>query len=159
MLDVEVPDGALEPDAERALLAELTDVLLRWEGADPANPAARALAWVYLHRPAALFVAGEPAARPHYRITASVPEGQFDDERRAGIVPVITDAVLRAERGRHDHDPSRVWVLCREVPDGTWGGAGRIVRLGDIAGTVLGSRTAGARYAAERLGRRRATAG
>lgn len=156
MLDVEIPEGALDADAERALLAELTDVLIRWEGGDPASPAVRAIAWVYLHRPAALFVAGVPAGRPHYRVTASVPEGQFDEERRAGIVAVVTEAVLRAERGRHDDDPGRVWVFCHEVPDGTWGGAGRINRLADIAGLAMGSRTAGARYAAQRLGARRA---
>jgi len=154
MLDVTIPEGALPADAERALLARLTDVLLEHEGADPTNPVTRAIAWVFLHRPAAVFVAGEAAAAdaPRYRIVASVPEGQFDDERRQGIVAAVTEAVLDAEEGLgRPRDPMRVWVFASEVPEGTWGGAGRIVHLADIAGLAMGDAEAGRRYAERRL--------
>lgn len=153
MLDAYIPEGALTPDAERALLVRLTDVLLEHEGADPTNPAARALAKVWLHRPAAVVVAGETSDEPHYRIVASVPQGQFDDERRAGMVAAVTEAVLDAEKGRYPRNPLRVWVFASEIPDGTWGGAGRIFRLADIAGLVLGDAEKGRAYAEERLGR------
>ncbi len=156
MLDAHIPEGALTRDAERALLAQLTDVLLRNEGADPTNPAARALAKVWLHRPAELFVAGEAASEPHYRIVASVPEGQFDDERRGAMVAEVTEAVLDAEEGRFERDPMRVWVFAAEIPDGTWGGAGRIARLADIAGFVFGDADRGREYAEQRLGERQA---
>ena len=53
MLDAYIPEGALSEQAERELLSDLTDILLEHEGADPANPVARAIAWVFLHRPAA----------------------------------------------------------------------------------------------------------
>src|SRR5438128_11899722 len=96
MLDVTIPEGALSPDAEDALLSELTDVLLREEGADPANEVARSIAWVFLHRPAKVFVAGAPAAQPVYRVVASAPEGQWDETRRPSLVKAVTDAVLRA---------------------------------------------------------------
>ena len=63
MLDAYIPGGALPADAEKALLVTLTDVLLEHEGVDPSNPAARALAKVWLHRPAAVLHAGaEPTA-------------------------------------------------------------------------------------------------
>ena len=90
MLDAFIPDGALPATAEKELLATLTDLLLRHEGADPADPAARSIAWVFLHRPAMVFVAGEPAEEPRYRFIASVPQGQFDDDRRQAIVRAIT---------------------------------------------------------------------
>lgn len=154
MLDIYIPEGALDPDAEKGLLATLTDVLLEHEGADPANPAARALAKVWLHRPAAVLHAGELPAAPHYRVIASVPEGQFDDQRRASMVAAVTDAVLAAENGRYDRDPLRVWVFATEIPDGTWGGGGRIARLADIAGLVLGDPEMGRSYAEKRLGSR-----
>src|SRR5512144_2542252 len=99
MLDITVPEGALKPEAEDALLAKLTDLLLRHEGADPQNAAARSVAWVFLHRPARLFVGGTPARAPHYRVVASVPEGQYDDDRRAAMVAAVTEAVLDAEEG------------------------------------------------------------
>jgi len=156
MLDAYIPENALSPVAERALISQLTDLLLRHEGADPSDPRARAIAWVFLHRPAEVFVAGEYAAEPRYRFIASVPEGQFDDERRAAIVRDVTDAVLRAENGSHPYDANRVWVFTNEIPDGTWGGAGRINRLADIVGYVVGDAEKGRAYAERVLGARNA---
>jgi phenylpyruvate tautomerase PptA (4-oxalocrotonate tautomerase family) len=156
MLDAYIPDGALPADAEKALLNKLTDVLLEHEGADPNNPAARALAKVWLHRPAAMLHAGAEPDVPHYRVIASVPEGQFDDERRASMVAAVTEAILAAEDGRYDRDPLRIWVFANEIPDGTWGGGGRIARLADIAGMVLGDVEQGRKYAEQRLAAKRA---
>ena len=155
LLEAYIPQGALEPDAEDALLARLTDVLLEHEGADPSNPKARALGWVYLHRPEALFVAGERAELPRYRVVVSVPEGQFDPERRQSMVAAVTEAVLDAEPEGRDRDPIRVWVFANEVPDGTWGGGGRIVTLADIATFVTGDPEGSRRYAERRLAQSR----
>ena len=44
MLDAYIPEGALSADAERALLARLTDLLIEHEGADPTNEAVRSIA-------------------------------------------------------------------------------------------------------------------
>ena len=93
MLDAYIPAEALSADAAR-MLSNLTDILLRNEGADPTNPAVRSITWVFLHRPTTVYVAGEPAAAPRYRIVASVPEGQFDEERRQAMVQEVTEAVL-----------------------------------------------------------------
>jgi phenylpyruvate tautomerase PptA (4-oxalocrotonate tautomerase family) len=155
MLDAYIPEGALTAEAERQLISRLTDLLLEHEGADPRNPVARSLAWVFVHRPAAVYVAGEPAAAPRYRFIASVPEGQYDDERRAAIVAAVTDAVLDAEDGTHPRDPQRVWVFANEIPEGTWGGSGQVMRLADIVGHVIGDPDAAERYAARRLADRR----
>jgi phenylpyruvate tautomerase PptA (4-oxalocrotonate tautomerase family) len=151
MLDAYIPEGALAPEAEQQLLARLTNILLTWEGADPANERARSLAWVFLHRPVAVLAAGTPTELPHYRIVASVPEGQFDDEHRAGMVAAVTDAVLAAEGAQHRRDAFRVWVFTQEIPDGTWGAGGQIQRLADIASYVIGDPDAGERYAADQL--------
>jgi phenylpyruvate tautomerase PptA (4-oxalocrotonate tautomerase family) len=158
MLDVTIPEGALSEEAERRLLSRLTDVLLEHEGADPTNPVARSVAWVYLHRPAKVFVAGEPEQEPHYRVVVTVPQGQFDDERRSAMVAAVTEAVLDAEEGTRRRDASRVWVFPTEMPEGTWGAAGRIVRLADIVDLVVGDRAVAERYAARRLGREQAPA-
>jgi phenylpyruvate tautomerase PptA (4-oxalocrotonate tautomerase family) len=87
-----------------------------------------------------------------------VPEGQFNDERRQAMVEEVTEVVLDAERGAHPRDPMRVWVFAAEIPDGTWGGAGRINRLADIAGFALGDLDKGRAYAGRRLAERRAAA-
>src|SRR5919201_3867849 len=110
-LDAYIPTGALSDDAERDLLAKLTDLLIEHEGADPTNEAVRSIAWVFLTRPDEVYVAGAPADAPRYRFVASVPEGQFTPERREAIVEAITEAVLDAEDGAHPRDPMRVWVF------------------------------------------------
>lgn len=149
MLDAYIPEGALTADAEQDLLAELTDVLLQWEGVDPQNALARSIAWVFLHRPAAVLVGGAPATAPRYKVVVAVPAGQLDDERRAGMVSAVTDAILRAEGATHAADAYRIWVFTQEVPDGTWGGGGKIQRLADVATFVLdGDREAGEAHAA-----------
>jgi phenylpyruvate tautomerase PptA (4-oxalocrotonate tautomerase family) len=133
MLDVTIPEDALEPEAEHALLARLTDLVIEIEGFDPSNPQVRAASRVFLHRPAEVFVGGTPEDAPHYRIVASVPEGQLDDEGRASLVAGTTKAVVDAENGAHPGDPRhRVWVFPTDVPDGTWGASGRIARHADI---------------------------
>jgi phenylpyruvate tautomerase PptA (4-oxalocrotonate tautomerase family) len=137
MCDVYIPEDALEPEAERELLRRVTDLLLEHEGADPRNEQARSIAWLFVHRPE-VYAAGEPTQAPHYRFVCQVPEGQYDDERRQAVTADMTQAVVDAEAGRWPNPQARVWVFTYEVPDGTWGGLGRVVRLPDIAGFVAG---------------------
>ncbi len=125
MLDAYIPDGALSPSAERELLVKLTDVLIEHEGVDPRNEMARQLAWVFVHRPQ-VYVAGAPSKAPRYR------EGQYNDERRAAVTAAMTQAVAEAEGGAWRHPDLRVGVFTCEVPDGWWGGGGRVLRLADI---------------------------
>src|SRR3954464_14852776 len=145
-LDAYIPAGALTPDAERDLVANVTDLLIEHEGADPTNETVRSIAWVFLHRPAEVYVGGAPADEPRYRFVASVPEGQWDEERRQAITAALTEAVLDAEDGAYDRDPMRVWVFTPEIADGSWGGGGRVVTLADIAGLALGDPEKGREY-------------
>lgn len=69
------------------------------------------------------------------------------------MVAAVTEAVLDAEEGARPRDPARVWVFPTEVPDGTWGGAGRIVRPEDIVAFTTGDPEGAKRYADRRLGR------
>jgi phenylpyruvate tautomerase PptA (4-oxalocrotonate tautomerase family) len=154
-LDAHIPTGALTPAAETQLLSTLTDLLIRHEGGDPTDPVVRSIAWVFLHRPEAVYVAGAPAAAPRYRFEAAVPEGQFTPERRKAIVADITEAVLDAENGVYERDPMRVWVFTPEIPDGTWGGGGRVVTLADIVGFAVGDMEKGRVYAERTLSERR----
>jgi phenylpyruvate tautomerase PptA (4-oxalocrotonate tautomerase family) len=154
MLDAFIPEGALSDDAEKKLISQLTDILLRTEGADPKNPTAQSIACLTLHRPAQVFIGGKPAEAPRYRIFASVPEGQYDDDRRQAMVEQVTNAVLDAEDGAYERDPMRVWVFPNEIPEGTWGALGQIFRLADIIGFVVGDADKGRELAEKRLAER-----
>src|SRR6266545_4754376 len=138
MLDACIPEGALTPEAERKLLGTCTDLLLEHEGARPTNERARSLAWVFVHRHET-YVAGAPAEAPHYKFVCQVPEGQYDEKRRAAVTKAMTEALVEAEGGRWPDPERRVWVFTFEVPDG--------------AEFVIGK--AGRRYGEERLAERR----
>jgi hypothetical protein len=71
-------------------LGRITDLLLEHEGVDPTNERARALAWVFVHRPE-MYVAGAPAQAPHYRFVCQIPEGQYNDERRAAVTQAVVE--------------------------------------------------------------------
>lgn len=138
MLDVFIPPGAFEPDTERGLIDELTTILLRAEGADPDDPAVRPLAWVFLHRPE-IFVAGARADAPHYRVIATVPEGQLNGrERKERLISEVTDAILHAEGADPQRDRDRVWVFPLEIPEGHWGSHGRVQGLESILTAAVG---------------------
>src|SRR5437763_319382 len=105
MIDLTLPQGALEEDAKGRLVEELTAALLKWEGA-PGNELAASVAWTYVdERPAgAINVAGRPAQEPRYRVRVTVPEGALDDERKARLVGHVAVAPL------HERDQRRVEV-------------------------------------------------
>jgi phenylpyruvate tautomerase PptA (4-oxalocrotonate tautomerase family) len=131
MIDAAIPEGALTADAEGRLMRELTDILIRHEGLDPANERVQSVTWIFLQRPS-LYVAGVPTQKAVYRITPSVPEGQYTDEARAGLVRQVTEAIARAEGKPFDDVAPRVWVFPTEIFDGGWGGRGVIRRLPEI---------------------------
>jgi len=138
MIDVTLPEGALTTDARDALAERLTTTLLHWEGAGDL-PFARQISWVYFdERPqGSMYVAGEAAAEPRYRVLVTIPQGAIkEDERKEGLVADITRDILAAEGLEGDEHAMRVWVFVHEVPDGHWGGAGRVFRLRDIAKLV-----------------------
>jgi phenylpyruvate tautomerase PptA (4-oxalocrotonate tautomerase family) len=138
MIDVTIPEGALKPEAEARLIAELSSVLIAHEGFDPNNKTAQNATWAFLHRPAAVFVAGARATKPRYRIVPTVPEGQYTQAAREALVKDVTDAVVRAEGGSFEDVASRVWVFPSEIEDGSWGGRGFIPRLPDIQAFLAG---------------------
>nr|AGN74867.1 hypothetical protein [Streptomyces griseoviridis] len=157
MLDVYIPDGALQPDAEATLLNRITEILVRNEGFDPADPVSRSVSWLWLHRPAAIYVGGEPAEAPRYKVVPSVPEGQLDERKRASVIAEVTEAILDAEHGAWPRDASRIWVFPTEIPEGHWGGWGRIRPLATILARLTGGDTERARtLARERIAASRA---
>jgi phenylpyruvate tautomerase PptA (4-oxalocrotonate tautomerase family) len=109
-LDAYIPEGALAPDAERKLLGICTDLLLEHEGDHPTNERFRSIAWVFVHRHE-MCVAGAPAQARHYRFVCQVPEGQYDEERRAAAAKQMTAALVQAEDGKWPTPQEHVWVF------------------------------------------------
>lgn len=153
MIDLTIPEGALEPDAEARLIKELTDILLQHEGFEPSNERAQSVSVVFLHRPAAVYVGGQRETAPRYRIQPSVPEGQYTEASRKSLVKEVTAAVVRAEGRSFGEVAHRVWVFPTEIPDGQWGSRGVIRPLPDIQAFIAGEQER--KIGEQRLARRR----
>jgi len=153
MIDVTIPEGALKPEAEAQLIKELTDILITHEGFGADNKVAQSVTVVFVHRPAAVYVAGRRSEAPWYRIVPSVPEGQYTDAIRQALVKDVTAAVVRADGRKYEDVAKHVWVFPSEVPDGQWGSRGMIQPLPNIQAFIAGEheRSVGV----ERLARRR----
>ena len=135
MCDIYIPEGALERGAEKALVKEVSDLLVTHEMRritdlidDPTEIQA-------VHHNET-YVAGEIPEAPHYKFEVTIPEGMIDDVFRDSIAADLTRAVAQAEGGKWRHVAARVWVFTYEVPDGSWGGGGRTIHIGQTADYV-----------------------
>ena len=129
MIDVTYPEGALDADAREKLVEDLTTSLLRAERA-PDTEFFRNVTWVYVHElpEGAINAAGRPVAEPTFRVMVTTPEGALSDRRRAEMVEAGSAAVLDAA-GLSTEDSMRVWILMREIDEGSWGAAGQVVQF------------------------------
>jgi len=147
MIDLTLPEGTLSAESKAQLLARLTHILLKWEEA-PDTPQAKSLAWAYVQEVKAgdMMVGGTIPETPRYRVMATVPQGSLNDESKKGLVEEVTRAVLDAEGANWNAENRlRIWCIVQEVPDGNWGGGGKIVRLRDIA-RFVGANPKSTRY-------------
>jgi hypothetical protein len=144
MIDLYHTEGSFSGEASATLVEGLTALLLEMEGALD-NMRSRAISWMFLHPlPAgAINVAGKPSPDFKYKCVFSVPEGTrglhgpLSAPRRAEMFERATRLILAAE-GVEDtpENQFRVWCFLHEVPDGTWGGMGTVVRMQDISAFV-----------------------
>jgi phenylpyruvate tautomerase PptA (4-oxalocrotonate tautomerase family) len=132
MIEVTAPEGAIPHDAREELLEELAGTLLRWEGA-PDTEFFREISWVYFNELPAdgLYVGGRPGGAPRVRVEITTPEGALSQRRRAGLVADVHAAVSRVA-GIAPEDGLHVWVLCREIAEGSWGAGGAIVEFAKL---------------------------
>jgi phenylpyruvate tautomerase PptA (4-oxalocrotonate tautomerase family) len=129
LLDVTYPQGALSEEARGRLADELTSAVLRAERA-PDNDFFRGVTWVHLHELPrhAVYAGGRPVDQPTFKVEVTTPEGALSDRRRKEFVAEATSAVREAA-GIPEEEGLRVFVLCHEIPEGSWGAAGQVVEF------------------------------
>jgi phenylpyruvate tautomerase PptA (4-oxalocrotonate tautomerase family) len=140
MIDVTFPAASLDTEGRQRLADELTTHLLRAERA-PDTEFFRSITWVFLHAlpEGDLLVAGRPVDGTVVRVEVTTPEGALSDRRRAELVENATLAV-RDLFGMPDEDALKVWVICREVPEGSWGAGGQVVRFQQLREAAAASK-------------------
>jgi phenylpyruvate tautomerase PptA (4-oxalocrotonate tautomerase family) len=129
IFELTYPEGALSPDSRAKLVEDLTTALLHAERA-PDTEFFRNITWSYVHElPAgSVNAAGKPVSEPTFRIDVTTPEGALSDRRRKELVAEATKAVSEAA-GLGEADGLRVWVLMREIAEGSWGAGGQVIQF------------------------------
>jgi phenylpyruvate tautomerase PptA (4-oxalocrotonate tautomerase family) len=129
-IDLTYSAGALSPEAKSELPGKLARTLLKWEKA-PDTEFFRSISWTHVHElDADSTHDGNGAdAPPHFSLDVTTPEGALSDRRRAEMTKEMTEQVLEAAGLSAEEHGIHVWVLAHEVPEGSWGAAGGIVRF------------------------------
>jgi phenylpyruvate tautomerase PptA (4-oxalocrotonate tautomerase family) len=83
--------------------------------------------------------AGRPVTEPTFKVDVTTPEGALSDRRRAELVDQATKLILEAA-GIPEDQALRVWVLCHEVAEGSWGAGGHVVQFQQLREIAAGER-------------------
>jgi phenylpyruvate tautomerase PptA (4-oxalocrotonate tautomerase family) len=130
-LDLTITQGALSDEARQELPRKLGAALLAREGA-PDTEFFRAITWAHLHELAPDTIqTPDGGAEPHAVVDVTVPEGALSDRRKGLLVEDVTRLVLEAT-GWSDEAALRVWTLIHEVPDGSGGAGGQVIRFAQL---------------------------
>ena len=84
LIHVTAPQCALNKNDQSALISQLSNAVLRSEGAETTDPAAQALVWgYYSERPAdACYVGGKNLEKAPLTIAVTTPEGALNERSR-----------------------------------------------------------------------------
>jgi len=142
VMDLTYPAGTFSDEQREALIGELTTILLRAEGA-PDTQFFADVTWVFLHElEAGRIVAGrKPVDEPIFKLEVTTPAGALSDRRRGILVEEATAAILGAA-GLDQSAALRVFVLCREIDEGSWGAGGQIIQFEQLRAAAAAQREA-----------------
>jgi phenylpyruvate tautomerase PptA (4-oxalocrotonate tautomerase family) len=142
-MDLTIPEGALSPEAKSKLPSEMAAALLRWEGA-PDTEFFRGISWTHVHElpEGAIHDADGSTDKPQAIVEVTTPEGALSDRRRAGLAEELTKMVLEAT-GWPEEASMRVWILCREIDEGSWAAAGQVIQFEQLRAAAKAERDGG----------------
>jgi phenylpyruvate tautomerase PptA (4-oxalocrotonate tautomerase family) len=128
MIDVIATSGTFADT--RALTADLTASLMRWEQVPPI-PLFRENTAAFVHELGPDALANAAGDNNYVRVQILTPAGVLDRAKQLGVVREMTDIVSAAAG-----DPGlveRTWVLITESPEGGWGIDGHAYLGAEIA--------------------------
>src|SRR6266536_5159463 len=97
VIDVTYPAGALSPQAQQAVAAQLTDILMEIEGTK-GIAAIAAGTWLLLHEaPDNTLAVGGKFAPGRIRVEIATPEGTLNLAQKAELIRRVTDALLQIQ--------------------------------------------------------------
>lgn len=134
LIQLLLPTQSFSASQKQQFAKQATDILLQLEGMQN-HPTAQNLSWVEFTEfaPENFFMAGHSVDKPHYRIEVQVFQGTLNDAKKAELTRQLTELILKLENTDFNLlNAARVWVMIKEIPDGNWGGAGKIYKIKDL---------------------------
>ncbi|QKI89427.1 tautomerase family protein [Thiomicrorhabdus xiamenensis] len=134
LIVIHLPENTFSAEQKQRFAKQATDTLLALEGMS-GHPKAQNLSWVQFceFKRDDFYMAGHKVDKPHYRLDISIFQGTMAGDKKEQLTEQLTDLILQVEETDHNLlNAARVWVMINEVPDGNWGGAGKIYRIQDL---------------------------
>lgn len=140
MMELTIPKGALSDETKAKLPGEMAACLLRWEKA-PDTEFFRSISWTHVHElPAeAMHTADGVADLPQVVLKVTTPQGALSDRRRAELTKELTRMILDAT-GWDDDAALRIWILNREIDEGSWGAGGNVIQFEQLRAAAKAER-------------------
>jgi len=132
LIQVTAQHGLLSKKDQDALMSQMSNAVLKAEGASLEDAGAQSLVWAhYIEQPqGTMYVGGNSMEKAPLRVAVTTPEGALNDDARKTLIAEvgsIVDTAVGTFEDRLNH-----WVMLYELSDGGWGGAGSVFRLADI---------------------------
>jgi phenylpyruvate tautomerase PptA (4-oxalocrotonate tautomerase family) len=124
--------GTFNAASQDKFVTEVTNAVLTAENADPKDPAALALAWVYFNERAknAVYIGNEHLDAAPIVIQVTTPAGSLNQDSRnkleVSINAIVNDFIGNFE-SRLNH-----WLLMDEIEEGGWASAGIVFSIADV---------------------------
>ena len=147
LIQVFAPKASVSERRRQEISRALLDEVIEVEGA-PDTPLVRSITWVMWREIDEWWVGSAPLSGddpPRYIVQVGVPGGAMDDAKRQAMVEGVTQVLAKS-----DDDPDRftrepaAFVVVDEIPDGSWGTMGRVIRYSELVSLVKGDVGAGA---------------
>ena len=132
LIQVEAPANTLTKTEQDRLIAQLSNAVLKAEGAPIDDAGAQSLVWAYYNEQpeGSVYVGSKNLPQPPLRIAVTTPEGALHEATRHSLVAEIgriVDGVVGPFEDRLNH-----WSMLYEVSEGSWAGGGQIFPLAGI---------------------------
>ncbi len=132
LIQVTAPEGTLQKNDQDTLISQLSNALLKAEGAPIDDAGAQSLVWAYYHEApkTSVYVGGQNIEQPPFRIAVTTPQGALTESTRVSLVSdigEIIDALVGPYENRLNH-----WAMLYEIDEGSWAGGGQVFPLAGI---------------------------
>jgi hypothetical protein len=132
LIQVTASQGTLDNKDRDVFMSQLSNAVLKSEGAPIDDPGAQSLVWAYYdEKPeGTCYVGGKNLDQPPLVIAVTTPEGALNTATRKSLVEEIgriVDDIVGPFEGRLNH-----WTMLHELDEGSWAGSGQVFPLAAI---------------------------